>query len=192
MGVAAGRLQHVLHIPYTVILLLMGMFLGIIHNYQTDKANMGILGASIEIWNDIDPHVLLYIFLPPLIYEGPAAVDFHVFRRSAFQMLLLAGPGVMACTCLTAVIVKSTLTDYHWSWTACMTFGAMLSATDPVAVVALMKELGAPKQLSILIEGESLFNDGTAMAIFIICAQALETDGAELPSASSAILTWPS
>jgi len=55
-----------------------------------------------------------------------------------------------------------------FSWNACLMFGAIISATDPVAVVALLKELGASKKLATMIEGESLFNDGTAMVLFLI------------------------
>lgn len=60
------------------------------------------------------------------------------------------------------------LIEEHFSFNACLMFGAIVSATDPVAVVALLKELGASKTLSMLIEGESLLNDGTAMVVFLI------------------------
>ena len=65
----------------------------------------------------------------------------------------------------------------QWTWTAGITFGAMVSATDPVAVVALLKELGAPVGLSTLIEGESLFNDGTAYVLFVLGKTLLEQEG---------------
>lgn len=82
-------------------------------------------------------------------------------------MLLLAGPGVLISTTLVASFAIFGM-GYDWDWPTGLTFGAMVSATDPVAVVALLQELGAPKQLSILIEGESLFNDGTALVIFTV------------------------
>jgi sodium/hydrogen exchanger 10/11 len=137
----------------------------------------------------IDPHILLYIFLPALIYEGTAAVDFHIFRKEVYQMLLLAGPGVLLATMVTAFISQLAFTEYDWDWSTWLTFGAMLSATDPVAVVALMKDMGAPKQLGILIEGESLFNDGTAMAIFIICMKSME-DPETAPSTGESVLIF--
>ena len=75
-------------------------------------------------------------------------------------MFLLAGPGVILSSLLTSCIAKF-LFDYKWNWNTSVAFGGMLSATDPVAVVSLLRELGASKHLTILIEGESLFNDGT-------------------------------
>lgn len=84
-------------------------------------------------------------------------------------MTVLATVGVGIATGLTAVFTYYVMGEglaAHWATS--LAFGAMLSATDPVAVVALLKDLGAPKQLSLLIEGESLFNDGTAMAVFLV------------------------
>ena len=64
--------------------------------------------------------------------------------------------------------------EYEWTWTSAIAFGAMISATDPVAVVALLKEMNAPTNLGVIIEGESLFNDGTAFAFFLIMFEALK------------------
>jgi len=58
--------------------------------------------------------------------------------------------------------------DGDFTWNAAMLFGSIISATDPVAVVALLKELGASKRLATLIEGESILNDGTAMVVFLV------------------------
>lgn len=90
-----------------------------------------------------------------------------MFKHSVAQMLLLAGPGVLMSTVMVASFAIYAM-GYDWDWPTGLTFGAMMSATDPVAVVALLQELGAPKQLSILIEGESLFNDGTALVVFAV------------------------
>lgn len=84
-------------------------------------------------------------------------------------MTVLATLGVVVATTLTASFTFCCMgPGLSGHWATALAFGAMLSATDPVAVVALLKELGAPKQLSLLIEGESLFNDGTAMAFFLV------------------------
>ena len=82
-------------------------------------------------------------------------------------MLLLAVPGVIMSALLTALVAIYVMYP-DWSLSTGITFGAMLSATDPVAVVALLHELGAAKQLALLIEGESLFNDGSALVVFIV------------------------
>ena len=79
---------------------------------------------------------------------------------------ILYYPQVLAGTVLTAMIGYFIL-PYGWSWAFCMTFGAILSATDPVAVSALLNELGAPPRLKIHISGESLLNDGSAIGAFI-------------------------
>ena len=78
------------------------------------------------------------------------------------QSVLLAGPGVVIGAVLMGVFAKFML-PYDWSWNLAMVFGSILSATDPVAVVALLKSAGASPKLTILIVGESLLNDGTAM-----------------------------
>ena len=70
---------------------------------------------------------------------------------------------------LTAAAMRYVLGyDGNFTWNACVMFGAIISATDPVAVVALLKELGASRRLATLIEGESLLNDGTAMVLFSV------------------------
>ena len=80
------------------------------------------------------------------------------------QIMALAVPGVMLSTMLTALIAR--IFPYEWPWDICLMFGAMMSATDPVAVVALLKELGVSARLGTLIEGESLLNDGTSIVVF--------------------------
>lgn len=83
--------------------------------------------------------------------------------------MILAGPLVIGSTFLTAIMMKYILRySGDFTWEACLLFGAIISATDPVAVVALLKELGASRRMATLIEGESLLNDGTAMVIFLI------------------------
>ena len=92
---------------------------------------------------------------------------------------MLAVPGVIMCTCLIAVMVKYL---YNFDdWNACFMIGAMLSATDPVAVVALMKELGASSRLSTLIEGESLLNDGSAVVLFVWISNVIGYDALTKP-----------
>jgi NhaP-type Na+/H+ or K+/H+ antiporter len=168
-GVVSEIIRKRVRLPYTVVLILVGALLGIMnHNFS-----LGPLSGSIGKWTSLDPHVILYIMLPPLIYEGTSDVDHHAFMKALYSMLTLAGPGVLVSTFLVASLAKL-VGHYEWDWYACGAFGAMMSATDPVAVVALMKELGAPQHLAILIEGESLFNDGTAMVVFLICVDLME------------------
>ncbi|RHN73479.1 putative cation/H+ exchanger, cation/H+ exchanger, CPA1 family [Medicago truncatula] len=74
-------------------------------------------------------------------------------------ILLLAGPGVVLSTIFLGTLLKLTF-PYGWSWKTSLLLGGLLGASDPVAVVALLKELGASKKLSTIIEGESVMNDG--------------------------------
>ncbi|KAJ6981894.1 hypothetical protein NC653_025096, partial [Populus alba x Populus x berolinensis] len=92
-------------------------------------------------------------------------MEVHQIKRCMAQMLLLAGPGVLISTCCLGCALKL-IFPYNWSWTTSLLLGGLLSATDPVAVVALLKDLGASKKLSTIIEGESLMNDGTAIVVY--------------------------
>jgi len=84
----------------------------------------------------------------------------------------MAGPMLLFSTFVTAAFMYYVLgfngPDNNFTFTACLLFGAIISATDPVAVVSLLKELGVSKRISTLIEGESLLNDGTALVLFLV------------------------
>lgn len=85
------------------------------------------------------------------------------------QVLLMAGPMLLVSTGLSALMMRYILQyDGDFTFTAALLFGSIISATDPVAVVVLLKELGASRRLATLIEGESLLNDGTAMVVFLV------------------------
>ena len=137
---------------------------------------MGPLSAGIYEWSQIGPHELLLIFMPALIFESAFNCDWHIMKRLIWQVMIMAGPMVIVSTLLTGVTTTYVL-GYNgdkFPFSASLLLGSIASATDPVAVVALLKELGASKKLATLIEGESLFNDGTAMVIFIILLQIVE------------------
>ena len=83
----------------------------------------------------------------------------------------MAGPMVVGSTYVSGATMYYILgydAQPKFTWNAALLFGSIISATDPVAVVALLKELGASKRLATMIEGESLLNDGTAMVIFLV------------------------
>ena len=139
-------------------------------------SSLGMLGDSISIWAGIHPGFLLFFFIPALVYASAQTVDVHIFRESFINVVTLAVPGVLMATYLMFAFFYFTYGDnprYGWSFDACMCFGSILAATDPVAVVALLNDLGAPHKLSIVIEGESLLNDGTALVLFTIFSDAL-------------------
>ncbi len=154
-------------IPYSVALLVVGLALGLIQRSGFFDEYLPILDHTLHMVAGINPHLILWLFLPTLIFESAFALEVHLFRRIFSQIALLAVPGLMVATCLTAVFVKYVF-PWNWSWPLCFMFGALISATDPVAVVALLKELSSRKRLETLIEGESLFNDGTAIVFFTL------------------------
>ena len=89
----------------------------------------------------MDPHLLMVVFLPALIFESAFSMHVHTFKRGFIQILTLAVPGVIIASGLTSAI--PVMFGLGWDMTQCILFGCILSATDPVAVVALLKELGA-------------------------------------------------
>lgn len=131
--------RHVLKhtpIPYTVILICLGLGFGAASNVEKLSFLQDFTGIA-----RMDPHLMLYIFLPTLIFESAFVMDVHTFKKTIGQALILAGPGLILCTVLTALMGRYIFT-YNWSWVTAMIFGVILSATDPVAVVALLKDLG--------------------------------------------------
>jgi CPA1 family monovalent cation:H+ antiporter len=146
-----------LRIPYTVGLVLAGLALGAAHLPHGIHLTKAILYA---------------VFLPGLLFEAAYHLDFAEFRKSARAIFGLAMPGVMATIGATAslLVASSHATGFAagFGWPHALIFSALIAATDPIAVVALFKSLGAPKRLSVLTEGESLVNDGTAIVLFTI------------------------
>lgn len=173
-------------VPFTALLLIIGIILGILTRTGAfdhwGSLDVSFIANSFHAAANIDPHMLLFVFLPILIFEAAFAMDLHTFKKSATNSVILAVPGIVVALFLTALIVMGI--DYlgiglpGWAnWSLALMFGSVISATDPVAVVALLKELGASKKLGTLIEGESLLNDGTAIVIFMVFFGALTITG---------------
>ncbi|XP_075518646.1 sodium/hydrogen exchanger 7 isoform X5 [Primulina tabacum] len=163
LGIACRHALRGTRVPYTVALLVIGIGLGA-SEYGTNH-RLGKIGNGIRIWADIDPDLLLAVFLPALLFESSFLMEVHQIKRCMIQMFLLAGPGVLISTFCIGSALKLAF-PYNWSWKTSLLLGGLLSATDPVAVVALLKELGASKKLNTIIEGESLMNDGTAIVVY--------------------------
>ena len=152
----------VFNIPYTVIMFLYGALLGALalglpHTFDT---YFGLLSS-------VDPELLFHIFLPILIFEGSYGMKVHAFREVVWQTIILAGPGVAINTILMAIPFKYLLYP-EWNWFLVLLVSSLLSATDPVAVVALLKDLGVDKRITALVDGESIMNDGTAIICFTL------------------------
>lgn len=89
-----------------------------------------------------NPHLILTTFLPVLLFESAFAMDVHIFYKMFWQVVLLAVFGLAVATALSGIMAKMVFVDYQWTWLEAMLFGSIVSATDPVAVVALLNDLG--------------------------------------------------
>ena len=173
LGLLIGQLlkhfSNKTKIPYTPIVALAGIAIGFITEF------LGNWGKGAELVADIDPHTFFLIFLPPLIFESAFSIDWHIIKMELVQVLILAGPCLVISAFLTAIVMRWVL-QYQGEFTieAAIMFGALISATDPVAVVSLLKEVGASRTLSTMIEGESLFNDGTAYVMFTVAFELVQ------------------
>jgi len=154
IAVVSNRLR----IPYTVALVIGGLVLGsvrlpiaetLVHNQP----------------NWLTPDIVLVIFLPALLFEGSLKLQIRELRENALPIVLLATVGVLVATLVTGFAA-------HWALglpvLIALVFGAVTAATDPISVLSIFKEMAVPRQLSIVVEGESLFNDGTAAALFTV------------------------
>ncbi len=161
--------------PYTVVMLLLGLGVGFaIKRVDVSGSALGL----IEHGTTIAPDLIILVFLPALVFESAYALDVHAFRKNLGAVLLLAMPALVICTVATGgAMVGLTSGTWEWGFTAALVFGALISATDPVAVVAILREAGAPKRLGVLIEGESLLNDGTAIVVFNVLIAVLIAGG---------------
>ena len=167
LGALVKSLPKLLTSPYSVVLLLFGLGLGLYSRSFHITENVPALQDALTQLATIDPHLILLLFLPTLIFESAFAMETHLFKRMFSQIAILAIPGLILTTCLTAALAYYFF-PWQWSWTVCFLFGALISATDPVAVVSLLKEVSSRKRLETLIEGESLLNDGTAIVLFTL------------------------
>jgi NhaP-type Na+/H+ or K+/H+ antiporter len=177
IGAATRHFLKAIPVPFTALLLIIGIVLGVMTRFHLFESWVGFdvsfISDSLKWAAHIDPHMLFFVFLPILIFEAAFAMDLHTFKKSATNSVILAVPGILVALLLTGAMVYAI--DYlnigleGWAnWSLAFMFGSVISATDPVAVVALLKDLGASKKLGTLIEGESLLNDGTAIVLFMV------------------------
>jgi len=152
---AVAVLSRWLRVQYTLALLLFGLLLG----------NLGFV-PKVPLTSDL----ILLIFLPPLLFEAAFALDLDLLFRQRRGVLALAFAGTLLATLIGGGLV-------HWlvgfPWPIALVFGAMIAATDPVAVLATFRRLGADARLTTLLEGESLFNDGIGLSLFLALVAAV-------------------
>lgn len=149
--VASDRLR----IPYTVALVLVGVVLG-----EAARRTVPNFDGFAELPMAAD--IILFVLIPTLVFEAAFHTNGRLLRQNLWPVLTLAVPGALLSSFLIAMIVwlVSPL-----SFPECLLLGAILSSTDPVAVVALFRKIGAPARLTMLVEGESLLNDATSIVL---------------------------
>ena len=151
--------KMVTHLPYTIFLTLVGLLIGVLGiGPEIEKTGFGY-------------HLIFFVFLPPLLFQGAFHMNLNDLLEQFWPIVCLAVPGVIVSTLLVGGLVG-------WlggisSMMVAILFGALISPTDPVSVLSLFKEVGAPKDLKTIVEGESLFNDATGVVLFTILLKAL-------------------
>ncbi len=146
-----------LPVPHTILLVIVGIALGRVADSWAPLEPLRHFRLS--------PEIMFFIFLPALIFESGFSIDTRQLFRDLPAILMLAIPAMLLSICVVGFGVWWLL---DIPLIVALVFGALISATDPVAVVALFKELGAPNRLNVLVEGESLLNDATAIVAFTI------------------------
>ena len=144
-----AMLTRRLHLPYTVGLVLAGMALYFSH---------------VHIKWHLTKDLIFSVFLPPLVFEAALFIHWRDFKKELPVVTLLATAGVVLAAAVTAVGMRYALA---WDWGSAIIFGVLIAATDPVSVIATFKESKAHGRLRMLIESESLLNDGTAAVAFV-------------------------
>lgn len=148
LGVAL--ISRRLQLPYTLVLVIVGLVIG----FSQLLPNL-----------HLSPDVILFLFMPALLFEGAWNVEVRLLVANWLPVLLLAVPGLLLSLLIVAAIL-------HWSlgfsWLLALLVGAMISPTDPVAVLALLRQMGLSDRLRTIMEGESLFNDGVGAVAFAL------------------------
>jgi len=169
LGFAATALRLVSRttptIPYPVLLAVGGILIGLIPGLRMPA---------------IGPDLILLVFVPGLIFEATLALDLDEMWRRVVPISLLATIGVFLTVLLIGALAHFGL---GLDWAGGFLLGAIVAATDPIAVVQLLRQIGAPRGLEAILDGESLFNDGTGVAVFAAVLGTILTGHPSLPDA---------
>lgn len=148
IAVVVAMLAQRLRVPYTVGLVLAGIALAFLP-----------FAPHLQLTKEL----VFSVFLPPLIFEAAFYIDWPKLRKDFPVVLTLATVGVLLSAGATAIGMHYLA---HWEWIGAVVFGVLIAATDPVSVIATFKDAGVQGRIRLLVEAESLFNDGTAAVAF--------------------------
>ncbi|MFM1897660.1 MAG: hypothetical protein RLZZ385_2734 [Pseudomonadota bacterium] len=177
LGVVLDAMFRKVPVPYTVMLVVVGAIL----QWPRDHA-----AAFVELRHfTLTTDIILFVFLPALVFEAGLKIQARQLRKDIAPILMLAVPALFISSFLVGggVSLASGM-----PFLVALIFGALISATDPVAVIALFNQLGAPRRLTLLVEGESLFNDATAIVLFNLVVAIALTGSFSL--AAGAFAVW--
>ena len=165
VGMVAQRLK----LPYTVSLVIVGLSFAAVRDRFFPGFDPGL---------HLTPELLFTVLLPALIYEAAFHLELRHFLATWRAVLTLAVPGVIVGTALTYVLSRGALSilGIGPGWQALLVAATILAATDPVGVLALLRDLNAPRRLATIMEGESLLNDGIAIVAFGVVMTAVGLD----------------
>ncbi len=157
LGVVAclvGIAAYFSKLSYTIFLVVVGLLLSIFKPFDIQ----------------LSKEMILFVFLPPLLFEGSLHIKLEYLRRYAWPIGILAMIGTVVSAGLIALAARTIL---NFGWESALLLGVILSPTDPVSVLSLFKQHGAPKGLRMILEGESVFNDGIGIVFYVILLKAL-------------------
>lgn len=174
-----------LDLPHTVLLVFIGIGLG----FLALVPHFSFLGEF-----HLTPELLFYLLLPTLIFESAYHMNARKLVADSSVVLMLAIGGFLVSALLITTLLHFALLliGINIPFGITLLFGALISATDPVAVLTLFKEYGVPRRLSLIFEGESLFNDATAVALFLITLEAINNGGISVVNSLEGLLSFTS
>jgi monovalent cation:H+ antiporter, CPA1 family len=170
-------MPFVQNITILIILLLVATSVALITRWIKIPYAAGLVVAGLAITElmpqkiRMDPGLILNLFLPILLFEAALNTDISRLRSTVKPVALLAGPGVIVASGITAIILKLGLA---LAWIPALLAGSILAITDTVSVISVFKAVSVPARLTTIVEGESLFNDGIALVIFSLILKAQE------------------
>src|SRR5256884_5750631 len=171
-------LARLMRVPYTLLLVIVGFLVGIV---------VGLMPFLPH--EHLDPNLVLYIFIPALLFEGAWNAELDRLEAEWLPIILLVIPGMVLSLLVVAVALHFGI---GLEWLLALLVGAIVAPTDPVAVIALFQQLGVPDRLPTLVAGESIFNDGTAGAAFeLIPAGLVATLGVGAGAGNPSVLDNP-